>query len=205
MHAISAAPTTNGLLPASRRRVAADVVDITIRRRADSPAQRRRHVGKLLLFVRCGSASWRPGASMYRHPDARIRAGKRARKLCVWRPNLASRLQQHELPREDDHAGEVAGLRRVRTVRGATTAIGVLAALIAAPYALLLVLGASLQRSEGASAPGAIAIAIVGLAGFGCFVASVVTSRSGPLKRSLALLAGGALLVGGSAALLTAV
>lgn len=90
-------------------------------------------------------------------------------------------------------------------MRGVVTAIGVLAALVAAPWALLLVLGASLQRSEGASAPGAIAIAILGLAGFGCFVASVVTSRSGPLKRSLALLAGGALLVGGSAALLTAV
>ena len=90
-------------------------------------------------------------------------------------------------------------------VKGALTVVGVVAALVAALSSLLLVLGASLQMSEGAGAPGAVASATAALAGLGCFIGSVATSRSRRLERSLALLAGGVLLVGGSVALLAVV
>lgn len=86
-------------------------------------------------------------------------------------------------------------------MRGVLTALGVLAALAATPWVLLLVLGASLQTSEGADAPAAVASALAALVALGCFVASVVTSRAGPPKRAIALLAAGIVLVGGSVGL----
>lgn len=88
-------------------------------------------------------------------------------------------------------------------MKGIVRAVAVLAAILAVPWALLLVLGASLQSGEGASAPGAVGIAVMAAAGLGCFIAGAVTTRSGPLARPLALLVIGGLLVSGSALLET--
>ena len=94
--------------------------------------------------------------------------------------------------------------RRADAVKGFVRAVAVLAAILAMPWALLLVLGASLQSGEGASAPGAVGIAVMAAAGLGCFIAGAVTSHSAPpFVRALARLVVGGLLAGGSALLET--
>lgn len=103
---------------------------------------------------------------------------------------------QHRLSRTDDAAREKPGLRRLGAMRGILTAIAVLAALATTPWVLLTFFYIGLQ--EGTSkAPGTVMASVCAVLALASFIGAVSISRSGPIRKYIALLAVGALLIVG--------